>query len=229
MDNGVCGSAMGPDEDLLKNEEAKGDAASSQETSGVNLEDDENVKEAPSGNQGVINIKSSEDLGEVHSEKKSMFVMFMPPGVSIVRILSPYSRRVTCNTRIQRSMHGIVANDRLCYEYQIDGYHFYYFGDSLDEVVSYAGPRTLAEFGTFISAQVTERVDDPIQNIDLKSLRLGQVKGIQELGIACNDCKAMLIMLHFCKNSRTLGWHKLMQTKRGTNNYTMSKQPKEGE
>ena len=116
----------------------------------------------------------------------------MPPGVSIARILSPYSRRVATQDTTTYARVDCEANDRLCYEYQIDGYPtLYYFGDSLDEVVSYAGPRTLAEFGTFISAQVTERVDDPIQNIDLKSLRLGQVKGlIQELGIACNDCKS---------------------------------------
>ena len=59
------------------------------------------------------------------------------------------------------------AEQRLCYEYQIDGYPtFYYFSDNLDEVVSYGGPRTLTDFDTFISAQITERVDDPIQNVD---------------------------------------------------------------
>ena len=68
---GFVDPLWGPDEDLLKNEEAKTGAANSHETSGVNLEDDENVKEAPSGNHGgVINIESSEDLSEVHSKKE---------------------------------------------------------------------------------------------------------------------------------------------------------------
>ena len=109
------------------------------------------------------------------------------------------------------------ANDRLCYEYQIDGYPtFYYFGNSLDEVVSYAGPRSVEEFDTFISAQVTERVDDPIKNIDLKSLRLGQVKGlIQELGIACNDCKSHADYVAFLQEFKDARMHKLMQIKRG--------------
>ena len=45
---GFVDPLWGPDEDLLKNEEAKTGAANSHEKSGVNLEGRENVKEAPS-------------------------------------------------------------------------------------------------------------------------------------------------------------------------------------
>ena len=58
---GFVDPLWGPDEDLLKNEEAKTGAANSHEKSGVNLEDDENVKEAPSNPWWWINI-ASEDL-----------------------------------------------------------------------------------------------------------------------------------------------------------------------
>merc|ERR1711871_1447997 len=170
----------------------------------------EDVKHNPmeQHNTNVIDIQKSDDLIKIHKEKPSIFAMFYAPWCDHCKESKPIFEESASKHKDTTKYVRIdcEAQPNLCYEYQIDGYPtFYYFASNLDEVLSYGGPRTLDDFDTFITAQISERVDDPIQTVDLKTLRLGQVKGLlQELGIVCNGCKSKDDYVSYLQNIKDM-------------------------
>merc|ERR1711871_1766753 len=155
------------------------------------------IKEGPQESEPAVTIvkevESTSHLHNLHEEKKGMFLMFHAPWCDHCKRAKPHFKALA--TEYENDVtFGTVncdAHYELCEEYQIEGYPtFYYFAETLDDILSYGGPRDLENFRTFMSAQITERVDVPIQTTDLRTLRVGQLKGLlQEMGFECPTCQ----------------------------------------
>ena len=150
-------------------------------------------EETSTDTSGVVNVQSNEELDQLHGLKKNLFVMFHAPWCNHCQdAKAPFREMAKEKTElITFASVDCEEHREICYIWQIDGYPmFYYIGEDMDDVINYSGPRTSDDFRLFLDAQITERVDEPIQTVDLKTLRLGQLQGIlQELGLACDHCK----------------------------------------
>jgi thiol-disulfide isomerase/thioredoxin/curved DNA-binding protein CbpA len=146
----------------------------------------------PDVEPAVKDIASRSHLMDLHKEKSGMFLMFHAPWCDHCKRAKPHFKKLAPEFENDVTFAAVNcdANYELCEEYQVEGYPtFYYFSDSLDEVLSYGGPRNIDDFRTFMSAQITERVDVPIQTTDLSTLRVGQLRGLlQEMGFQCPTC-----------------------------------------
>merc|ERR1711871_259410 len=155
----------------------------------------ENLQESEVSMTALKEVKSRSHLHSLHKEKKSMFLMFHAPWCDHCKRAKPHFGTLATEYKNDVTFGTVNcdAHYELCEEYQIEGYPtFYYFAETLDDILSYGGPRNIENFRTFMSAQITERVDVPIQTTDLRTLRVGQLKGLlQEMGFQCPTCQTV--------------------------------------